>query len=442
MSEPMNQDAWWSCDGSGHVQNGALPLPKIPKLTRRQAVRGAVAATLSAWLGRSALSDAAFGAPGDDGRDILVTVFLRGGADGLSLVVPHGDDDYFRLRPTIGIGKTSLKNLDGFFGLHPSFEPIHPFFTEGSMAVVHAVGSGDATRSHFEAMATMERGMPDDKATGASGWLARYLSATPPKAPSPLRAVSWGPILQDILRGATDVSTLSSLEEFRLDMPHDSPVAATLASLYQKDNDEVSIAGRETLAVLDTLRRVDPKSYKPQNGAVYPTSGLGDGLRQVALLLRANVGMEVACLDRGGWDTHITQGGVVGYLSLQIKDVADSLSAFVRDLGPTEMRRVTILVMTEFGRRVPENSGLGTDHGRASAMLLIGGNVNGGKVYAKWPGLKSDQLEPPGDLRVTTDYRDVLAEVVANRLNGASVLPSVFPNFTPSRFPGIVRKSA
>jgi uncharacterized protein (DUF1501 family) len=408
-------------------------------MTRRQAVRGAVATALTAWLGRSALSNAAFGAPGDDGRDVLITVFLRGGADGLSLVVPHGDDGYYRLRPTLAIGKTTVKNLDGFFGLHPSFEPLYPFYKEGTMAVVHAVGSGDATRSHFEAMATMERGMPDEKATAASGWLGRYLSATPPKDPSPLRAVSWGPILHDIVRGATNVTPMSSLEEFRLDIPHDSPVAATLAKLYQTDRDEVSIAGRETLAVLETLRRVDPKSYKPQNGATYPDSQLGNGLRQVALLLRANVGMEVACLDRGGWDSHITQGGATGYLASQIQDVGDSLAAFVRDLGPTELRRVTILVMTEFGRRVPENSGLGTDHGRASAMLLLGGNVNGGKVYAKWPGLKSDQLEPPGDLRVTTDYRGVLAEVVANRLKGGQLLPSVFPNFTPSRFPGIVR---
>jgi uncharacterized protein (DUF1501 family) len=436
---------WWSCDGTGGDGGASAAL----RPTRRQALRGAVAAALAAWLGRSALHDVAFAADtAAQERDVLVTIFLRGGADGLSLVVPHGEDAYYRSRPTLALAKPGDRrtggagraiDLDGFFGLHPALGALHSLYAEGTMACLHAVGSFDTTRSHFEAMATMERGLPDDRATASSGWLARHLAAAPVVNPSPLRAVAFGSILPDSLRGATDVSTLQSLDDFRLNVPAGSGIAATLSSLYRTGDDPVTHAGRETLAVLDTLRRVNPSDYKPSNGAAYPKSDLGNGLRQVACLIRARLGLEVAFLDRGGWDTHVGQGGATGWLATQLQDVGDSLAAFARDLGASGLRRVTVVVLTEFGRRVQENSGLGTDHGRASAMFVLGGGIYGGKVYARWPGLAVPQLEDGIDLKVTTDYRDVLAEIVAKRRGGAATLGAVFPGDTP-QFLGIARE--
>jgi uncharacterized protein (DUF1501 family) len=439
---------WFFCDG-----RGGDGVPTV-RPTRRALLGGTLAAALTAWAGRSALAQVSVDRKADAGGDVLITLFLRGGADCLSLIVPHGDDDYYRARPTLALARprdrkngaaAATIDLDGFFALHPALAPLHPLYADGTMAVVHAVGSQDQTRSHFEAMMTMERGLPDDRASAASGWIARYLAATPSDIPSPLRAIAWGTVLPDVLRGATDVSVLASLNDFRLKTPPRSGDAAkrlpaALAALYKHGDDSVARAGRETLAVLEALRRVDPAHYQPENGAAYPQSDLGSGLRQVACLLKADVGLEVACLDRGGWDSHVGQGGATGWLALQAKDVADSLTAFTRDLGSAHLGRVTIAVFTEFGRRVAENGGLGTDHGRGGAMLLLGGSVNGGKVYGKWPGLAPDQLEAPGDLRVTTDYRAVFAEIAHRRLRPGVAATTLFPGL-PSDAPtlGIVR---
>jgi uncharacterized protein (DUF1501 family) len=202
----------------------------------------------------------------------------------------------------------------------------------------------------------------------------------------------------------------------------------------------VAHAGRETLAVLDTLRRVDPGRYKPAHGAAYPASDLGNGLKQVACLIKNNVGLEIACLDKGGWDTHVAQGGATGWQAALLADVAASLAAFARDLGADRLKRVTLLCLTEFGRRVQENSGTGNRSWSRSMMLLLGGNINGGKIFARWPGLEKHQLDPTGDLRVTTDYRDVLAEIAAHRLNN-NHLAALFPGYTP-RFVGVARATA
>lgn len=438
----------FGCDGYG---NTPQTMKSGGRISRRAVLQTGIGATLAAWVGRSALREAAFAAEGEHVRDVLVTLFLRGGMDGLSLVVPHGEDAYYRLRPTLSVARPGNKtvaddfralDLDGFFGLHPALSPLFPFYREGTCAAVHAVGSGDATRSHFEAMATMERGLPDEKSTMANGWLARHLAHAQTPDPSPLRAVAWSAMVPDILRGATEASALQSLTDFRLQVPDPfgaSNMEETLAALYKPGDDPLVRAGRSTLFALDALRRVDPAHYKPENGASYPESGLGDGLRQVACLLKARVGLEVACLDRTGWDTHVGQGTVNGFLAMQFRDVAQSLAAFLTDLGAKNRERVTILVMTEFGRRAGENSGLGTDHGRASSWLLLGGGVAGGKVYGKWPGLEPSQLEEPGDLRVTTDYRTVLAEVMSKRLGAASAVPSVFPGVGSAAFLGAFR---
>lgn len=436
---PTPADAWFTCDGNG--AGGTTPY----RPNRRNLIRDGVAAALTAWLGKTALHDAAFADPGaGQDRDILVVLFLRGGADGLSLVAPYGEDAYYEQRPTLALKKKDVKVLDGFFGLHPALDGLEPLYKEGQMAVIHAIGSGDDSRSHFEAMSTMERGIINQQGTAASGWLARHLLESPIKKPSPLRAVAFDYILPDMLRGAIDVSVLQSLEEFKLHVPEDDKgkrIAATLSSLYQTGEDPVARAGRETLAVLAAMKRINPADYKPQNGATYPTSGLGQGLKQIACLSRANVGLEVATLSRGGWDTHVAQGGTVGLLAGELKDVGDSLAAFAKDLGKDGMKRISVVVMTEFGRRVQENDGLGTDHGRASVMFAIGGGINGGKVYGQWPGLKQEQLEEPGDLRVTTDYRRVLAEIVSHRLGGAKWASSIFTGITPNEFLGIARSA-
>lgn len=387
----------------------------------------------------------------DTGRNVLVILFLRGGADGLNIVVPYAEDAYHRHRPTLRLAAPNdrkasksdrVLDLDGFFGLHPALTPFLPLFQGGQMAFVHACGSGDQTRSHFEAMAAMERGLPNEQTGAASGWLARHLMVTQGTNTSPLRAVAFSNVMPDSLRGATDATALESLADFRLTLPGaDKGITeevwrSALADFYRDGKDAVAHAGRETLAVLETLNRIDPANYRPANHALYPDSALGNALKQVACLIRAQVGLEVACLDRGGWDTHVAQGSAGGWLAMQLEDVGRSLAAFATDLG-TEMSGVTVVVMTEFGRRLQENSGLGTDHGRGGVMILLGGGVIGGKVFADWPGLEKQQLEPPGDLRVTTDYRDVLAEVVTRRLHNEHV-EEVFPGYHP-RLRGIFR---
>ncbi|HEX8237136.1 MAG TPA: DUF1501 domain-containing protein [Abditibacteriaceae bacterium] len=451
---------WCSCDGTGfeRAQRKANEYPTAntqelqpvnenpriagtPMLSRRQLLWGsALSATSFAAAGRSALANVSVRPGGHKAAqstspNVLVTIFLRGGADGLNIVVPYGEDAYYRNRQTIGIAAPNDKRqtqralkLDEFFGLHPALSALQPLYGNGSLTFVHACGSGDQTRSHFEAMSTMESGAKDERSDSASGWLARHLASTQARTNSPLRAVAFSSVMPDVLRGATDATALNSLDDFHLHRPRSSPSSTSmgeqheegmhqaLMQMYADGHDEITQAGRETLSVLKTLNRLAPQQYQPAGGAAYPETDLGNGLRQVACLIKADVGLEVACLDRGGWDTHIAQGGTDGWMAQQLNDMGQSLAAFTRDMDK-QMRHVTVVVMTEFGRRLQENSGLGTDHGRAGVMMLLGGGVRGGQVFTRWPGLEDDQLEAPGDLRSTTDYRDVLAEVLAKRLH-------------------------
>lgn len=392
------------------------------ELISRRLLAGAL---LGYLFERSALAQVGLSPERRNDARVVVTLFLRGGMDGLSLVAPVGDADYHRHRKTIGLGKTGLK-LDDFYHLHPSMKSLHPYFQEGKLAAIHAIGSQDQSRSHFEAMALMERGAAGNPAEISSGWAARWLAATEKGVTSPLRALAFGNIQPDIVRGATSVSTIQDLAELRLQKPKEAQgdFHQKLLKAYSRGTDPLSLAGRETLKVLETLEKLDAAAYKPANGATYPDSELGKGLKQTALLIKADVGLELACLDRHGWDTHVGQN--TPYLALQFTDVADALAAFAKDLG-SALDRVSIVVMTEFGRRVAENSGFGTDHGRASAWMILGGGVKGGKVYGDWPGLKEAQLEGPGDLKVTTDYRDVLIEVLTHHGDGDTA-KSIFSN--------------
>lgn len=429
---------WLSCDGYGRIGNqksaasvrGFRDLSTAAWAPSRRGVLVGASIGLLSWIGReSALAEVTVSPAKERRSDVLVTIFLRGGADGLNMVVPYGEPNYYRRRPSLGIApptdsrKGRALDLNGIFGLHPALAPLLPIYQSGELGIVHACGSQDGTRSHFEAMAAMERGLAREGPGPASGWIARHLLATEHHEDSPLRAVAFSDTMPDSLRGATNAVALTSLSDFRLDADpafHDS-----LAELYRPGKDEVAQAGRQTLSALDALSRLDMQAYKPSRGAVYPNSDFGNGLRQVACLVRAGVGLEVACLDKGGWDTHVAQGADTGWQAMLLDDLAKSLAAFVTDLGP-EMSRVTVVVMSEFGRRVEENNGLGTDHGRAGPMILVGKSVVGGRVHAQWPGLEDHQLDPTGDLLVTTDYRSVLGDVLARRM-GNSSLEDVFP---------------
>jgi len=415
---------------------------------RRQILLGGFSAMLG-WLlgGDSALAQVAFKPPRAESKgDVLVCLFLRGGADGLNMVIPYAEDAYYRNRPSLAIPAPNDRRrpaneraiaLNDRFALHPALKPLHPHYEQGKLAFVHACGSMEKSRSHFEAMSAMERGVAEAKAGINNGWIARHLLSLPRRQSSPLRAVAFSNVLPESLRGSTDAVVLQTLSDFRLAMPKDGGIANReqmqhiLQEMYARNRRRgVSQTAQDTLEVLRSLQRIDPTRYQPARGAVYPDSSLGRGLKQVAALIKAQVGLEVACLDKGGWDTHVAQGSISGWMAGNLADLAQSLAAFATDMGDG-MRHIVLVAMTEFGRRVRENSGLGTDHGRAGVMLVLGGGVRGGKVFARWPGLEPHQLEEPGDLRVTTDYREVLAEVVQKRLGNPNVA-KVFPGLKVS----------
>jgi uncharacterized protein (DUF1501 family) len=385
--------------------------------------------------------------------DVLICIFLRGAADVLNVVVPHGEADYYRLRPTLAISRPDDRrtradlravDLDGFFGMHPALAPLTPAWQDRRLAFVHACGAPDESRSHFQAMELMERGVTAS-AGPASGWIGRHLASIDTGNTSPLRAISLGERAQRSLQGSVPATALRSIADFHLggDAQAVARMQAALATLYTGDGEPagespLQTVGRETLDVLATIEALDPAAYHPSHAATYPESEFGLGLRQVAMLIKAEVGLEVACLDVGGWDTHIAQGGSEGSMAGLLADLGGGLAALYADLRD-QADRLLVVTMSEFGRRVQENGGLGTDHGHGSMMMLIGGGVAGGKVHGHWPGLAPEQLVGPGDLAVTTDYRDVLGELLQKRLNNAN-LDQVFPGYTPA-FRGVIRAS-
>ncbi len=417
---------WCSCDGEGGLGS------RVVSARQQDWTRRAVVGAGLTWLAtRSALAQATF-ASDKTNRNVVVVVFLRGGSDGLHTVTPYFEDWYYRARPALATrapndrrGGPRCVDLDGRFGLHPRMAPMEAAWKDGELAIVHAIGSGDTTHSHFEAMATMERGLVNQSGLASGGWLARHLDAQG-GASTPLRAVAWGYTMPESLSGATDTTLVETLSQFRLRTP-EGKAKARLTSLYDTGSDRLAEAGARTLKVLKTLEKLDPKDYKPANGAVYPDTPTGRAMREVAFLTRQNVGLEVACLDSGGWDSHVNQA----YLDEQMGDLAKTLAAVRQDLG-REMARVTVIVQSEFGRRIEENSGLGTDHGAGGVLFAMGGGVRGGKVYGDWPGLAPEQRATPGDLKITTDYRTVLAELLEKRVKDARS-DKVFPGLAPSR---------
>ena len=377
----------------------------------------------------------------------LICLFQRGAADALNVVVPHGEAAYYRLRPNIAIARPSLAggaagavDLDGFFGLHPALAPMKPLWDMGILAPIHAVGSPSSTRSHFDAQDYMETGTPDQKGT-RDGWLNRYLAvkgtceagcthdAKGAAVPSPFRAVAMTQQTPRILEGPSPAIAMNSLDEFSVRAT--GPSADRLEALYRTGTaDVVHAAGGEMFEAVKILKAANPQKYLPRNGAEYPASQFGQRLKQIAQLIKADVGLEVAFADIGGWDTHVNQGGASGQLAGRLDDLARSIAALVTDLGD-RMADTTIMTMSEFGRTVRQNGTGGTDHGHASALFVIGGDVKGKKVYGKWPGLEPEQLYEGRDLALTTDFRSVFSEVAAKHL-GASKLDALFPGFDAS----------
>ncbi len=368
------------------------------------------------WLQRAALAD---DAPGRR-RKVLVAIFQRGAADGLNIVVPHAEKRYYNLRPTISVPQSTVIDLDGFFGLHPSLAPLKPLWDRQQLAIVHAAGSPDPTRSHFDAQDYMESGTPGLKAT-TDGWLNRALPAEAGK-PSPVRAVSLGPNLPRALRGTNNAVAVDNLNSFSV---RDAAAAKVLESMYAGSQDQVlGGTGRETFEAVALLQSIQKTPYQPAAGANYPKGRFAESMRQIAQLIKADVGVEVAFADIGGWDHHVNE---VGQLTARLDEFGSSLAAFYQDIGD-RMEDVVVVTMSEFGRTAKENGNRGTDHGHANAMFVMGGPVKGGKVYGKWPGLAPEQLYEQRDLALTTDFRDVLSEAVYRHLGNRSIKP-VFPNY-------------
>ncbi len=353
-----------------------------------------------------------------DRPDCLVVVFLRGAADGLELVPPTGDDDYYRARPTLGVRNTSALALDDMFGLHPTLADLKPAFDDGELTIVHAAGSEDSTRSHFDAQDLMEHG-----GIAAGGWLGRFLRYRPKPANGALSAIAVGKVMPECLRGAPSATVMQTLDDFTLGSESDI-LLPELARLYARESGDLSRAAQDTLKAMHRIEALRTKTYQPASGAEYPRGDFGDGLLQLARLIKARVGLEAASIDLGGWDSHLAQGTVLEPLMARL---GQGLAAFRRDLGPA-MATTTVVVMTEFGRRVQENASLGTDHGRGSVMFVMGGGVHGGRVVGPWPGLEASTLEGPGDLPVVHNYRNVLAPVL-QRHGAGEDLSRIFPDF-------------
>jgi len=383
------------------------------------------------FLGRAA---AAVGAR----RKLLIAIFQRGAVDGLNMIVPHGEADYYRLRPTIAIPQPgrgvmgSAIDLDGFFGLHPSMAPLKPLWDNRSLAIVHACGSPDNTRSHFDAQDYMESATPGVKAT-RDGWLNRYLQVSSGER-NPLRGVALARTMPRSLEGRAPALAIGSVDEFGV-----RGAAAAFEDQYESSSDRLlNAAGNDAFAAMRTLRQAAGVPYRPAAGVEYPSTPFGKALGEIARLAKADVGLEVAFTELGNWDHHVNEGAVTGQIATRLGEFSRGLAALAADLGD-RLADTVIVTMSEFGRAVAENGNGGTDHGHGNAMMVIGGNVRGG-VHGTWPGLSDAHRFEGRDLAVTTDFRDVFGEIVATHM-GASreSLSRVFPGYNAGTTPGVIR---
>jgi len=404
----------------------------------RRSFLGIGAAAAAALVAPTWVPRVAYAQSENSARDVMVTLFLRGGCDGLSLLPPHGDPAYYDARPSLAIappggGANSAIDLDGFFGLAPAMASLHGAYMAGDLLPVHACGSTDGTRSHFDAMHFMEVGKARDPKL-VTGWLGRHLLNTAPMdANSVLRAVGISPGLQRSLVGGPQALPIPDPTDFRLAGNEASAAERlnTLVRMYENTDAPLAAAARATEETVALLEQLGLANYQPMNGAVYPESELGQAFRATAALIRGDVGVEAVAMDRGDWDTHEEQGPVDGDMAALMTDLSECLAAFHADVIAPNDRGVTVVVQSEFGRVVAENGSQGTDHGHGNAMLVMGAAVNGGRVLTNWPGLATEQRYEGQDLAITIDYRDILHEVVSQRLGNPD--PGfVFPDFTPT----------
>jgi uncharacterized protein (DUF1501 family) len=400
-------------------------------ITRRIFLRNGALAVVGTAALPSFLTRAACGALSRGSRNQrLVVVFQRGAADGLNIVVPHAEPAYYSMRPSINIARNAVLDLDGFFGLHPAMASLRPLWNQRHLAIVHAAGSPDPTRSHFDAQDFMESGTPGLKAT-EDGWLNRALHTLPtPEEKSAFRAIALGPSLPRILSGSEPTVAVNNIHDFGVGgrNPNAGPIANTFEAMYEHSVDSVLHGtGQETFEAVKMLKSANPSQYTPAPGADYPRGHFSESLQQLAQLIKANLGVEVAFADIGGWDHHVNEGSTQGQIANVLRGFSQSLSAFWTDLG--DLAEDTVIVtMSEFGRTARENGNRGTDHGHANVMFVMGGPVKGGQVYGRWPGLEQSQLYEGRDLAVTTDFRRVLGEAVYEHLGNKS-LDRVFPGF-------------
>src|SRR5881397_3563292 len=414
-------------------------------ISRRVFVKAGSLTLVSLGLDPLFLARAAFAARrpgGPTSRPILVCLFQRGAVDGLNMIVPHGEPAYYQERPRIAIPASDVVDLDGHFGLHPSLAPLKELWDNRSLAAIHAVGSPDSTRSHFDAQDYMETGTPGVKST-ADGWMNRYCQHDREHEDTPFRAVAFGPQLPRILAGSAPSLAIDDLQAFGLRVPQEAArdrLTRAFEELYDgAATGLLSTSSREAFAAVQMLKRLDPGQYRPANGADYPRGRFGKAMLQIAQLIKADVGLQLAFADVTGWDTHVNQGSSEGQLAARLAEFGQALAAFAQDLGE-KLRDVVVLTMSEFGRTVRENGNSGTDHGHATAMLVMGGPVNGGRMLGRWPGLDPADRFEGRDVAVTTDFRDLFAEVLARHL-GAKDLAAIFPGFSPdaARFPEAIR---
>ncbi len=364
----------------------------------------------------------------------LVILFQRGAVDGLSMIIPAGDPWYWKERSRIAVPRSELVTLDDQFALHPRLAALKPLWDRGMLAAVHAVGSPSQTRSHFDAQDYMETGTPDRKAT-TDGWANRFATAHDREhAATPFRAVAFGPQLPRILAGSAPSLAIDDLRTFGVREARrdgDGRLTRAFEALYQGDaTGLVATSSAEGFEAIRMLKAVNPAARLPMHGAEYPRDRLGQAMQQIAQLIAADVGMEIAFADVTGWDTHVNQGASDGQLGARLDGLASAIAAFTADLGD-RMRDVVVLTMSEFGRTVKENGTGGTDHGHATAMLVIGGTARGGQVHGRWPGLAPESRHEGRDLAVTTDYRDLFGEVLTGHLGSAN-LDEVFPGHRPA----------
>ena len=400
---------------------------------------------LAPVLGPSFLQRAALAQGTGKKKKTLVCVFMRGAADGLSVIVPHGEAELYRARPNIAIPRNHVVELDGFFGLHPALEPLAKIYKDGHLAAVHACGSPSSTRSHFDAMDYMESGTPGSKAVH-DGWLARAAMLCPEDKAnakagrSPFKAVALGGGLPTALKGDAGALAIPDLRTFGINDPaagrfavaSSNSVAGGFEALYEDAvGDVLHGTGKESFEALKMLKGINPARYTPANNASYPNGKLGESLKQIAQLIKADVGVEVAFADIGGWDTHANQiqngNPAQGNLANKLREVGQALAALYTDLGD-RMDDVVVLTMSEFGRTVKQNGTGGTDHGHATCFFALGGQIKGGKVYGDWPGLAPEKLYENRDLALTTDFRAVFGEVAMKHL-GVSSLEKLFPGY-------------